>query len=230
MPRICAYLDAQQADVFVLTEWRDNDNASIIEAWANGNGLHCLGLSDGGTKSRNGVFVASKLPFTAHDVTPRRENPRVGIMMMVQASTWAILACYFPQRKLKPPFFAAVRNLVCVHPDEPLIVIGDLNNGHQARDRSEGGTPFIGSDDFDALSDKASLVDLWRLTHGNGAREFSYMSADGNGFRVDHAFGNDVFVRQFQPVSHYDHSTRITGVADERPLTDHSALIVALGE
>ena len=32
--QICAYLEAQQADVIVLTEWRDTDPGKTIAAWA----------------------------------------------------------------------------------------------------------------------------------------------------------------------------------------------------
>jgi len=67
------------------------------------------------------------------------------------------------------------------------------------------------------------LVDLWRLTHGNESREYSWVSAPGNGFRIDDAFANDIYVRQVRPVCHYDHDTRL------QTLTDHSALIVTCG-
>ena len=46
----------------------------------------------------------------------------------------------------------------------------------------------------------------------------------GNGFRIDHAFANRVYVRQMSPVCHYDHRTRAR--VDGKRLTNHSALIV----
>jgi exonuclease III len=224
--RICAYLDAQQADVIVLTQWRDTDPGRTITAWAGARGLHCHGLTDGG--KANGIFVASKYPFTAHTRTPPGDT--TGVLMLAQATTWTLLACYFPQRHDKPPFFAAVADVAAAHADEPLIVIGDLNNGHQERDRAKGGARFIGPEDFDALSGKAGLVDLWRLTHGDEAREYSYVSApgklskDGNGFRIDHAFANGTYVQQLSPACHYDHQTRIK--VNGKRLSNHSALIV----
>ena len=120
--------------------------------------------------------------------------------------------------------------MAAAHVDAPLIVIGDLNNGHQERDRGEAGAKFIGPEDFQALSRTAGLVDVWRLTHGDEAREYSYMSAPGkvsvagNGFRIDHAFANDACMRQMRPDCHYDHQTRTR--VDGRRLSDHSALIM----
>ena len=98
--RLCEYLDDQQADVIVLTEWRGNSQGRAIDAWANANGLHRCSLIDGGTM--NGVFVASKTPFAARSVTPPRpcnDPARAGVMMLARAAAWTILACYFPQGK-----------------------------------------------------------------------------------------------------------------------------------
>jgi exonuclease III len=224
--QLCAYFDAQQADVIILTEWQDTARGHAIDAWARAKGLCCHGLADGG--KANGIFVASKCPVTPSTKTPQGDT--TGVLMLAQAATWTILACYFPQKHEKPPFFAAVADVAAAHADAPLIVIGDLNNGNQERDRGEGGAKFIGPDNFQALSGTAGLVDVWRLTPGDDAREYSYVSAPGkvsmagNGFRIDHAFANDAYMRQMRPVCHYDHKTR-EWVGGAR-LTDHSALIV----
>jgi len=178
--RICTYLDGQQADVIVLSEWRENAQGRDIAAWARKRGLCCDRLTGGGT---DGVFVASKTPFTSRSVTPPRPSndpKRTGVIMLAQSTTWTILACYFPPRNgdkntgiqpPKPPFFAAIADEAAAHTDDTLIVIGDLNNGHRDRDRE--GTKFYGPGDFEAVSGKAALVDLWRLTHGDRAREYS---------------------------------------------------------
>ena len=101
VPRICAYLDAQQADVVILTEWRDTAEGQAIVAWSTGKGMHCHGLADGG--KANGVFVASVCPFTASSRTPPGNT--TGVLLLAQAPRWTVLACYFPQRHDKPPFF-----------------------------------------------------------------------------------------------------------------------------
>ena len=215
---LCAYL-AQKADIVVLTEWRGTTHGREIANWAAEKGLHCHSLTDGATA--NGVFLAAKASFMASSVTPDGGTP--GVILLAQAATWTVLACYFPHKKLKRPFFAAVAHVAAVHADEPLIVIGDLNTGNQNRDRTKHGARFHCTEDFDALSENARLVDLWRLSHGERPQEYSWLSAPGNGFRIDHAFANDTFVRQMQPACHYDHNTRL------KKMTDHSALIVTCG-
>jgi exodeoxyribonuclease III len=237
--RLCAYLEDQQAEVIVLTEWRENGQGRDITAWARARGMKCDWLADGGNV--NGVFVASKIPFTTRSVTPLRPGnhaTRAGVMMLVQTTTWTILACYFPQgngdpktgiKPPKPPFFAAIADVAVAHVEKSLIVIGDLNNGHRERDCE--GAKFIGPEDFDALSTEVGLVDLWRLTHGNEAREYSWMSAPGrvskvsNGFRIDHAFANQTCLAQMQPECRYDHQTR-EKVNGKYEISDHSAVIV----
>jgi exonuclease III len=236
---LCAYLEDQQADVIVLTEWRENGQGRDIIAWARTRGMRCDWLVDGGNV--NGVFVASRIPFTTRSVTPPRPGnhaTRAGVMMLVQTTTWTMLACYFPQghgdpkagaKPPKPPFFAAIAGVAAAHVGQALIVIGDLNNGHRERDRE--GAKFVGPEDFEALSGEAGLVDLWRLTHGDEAREYSWASPPGNvskvsnGFRIDHAFANKTFLRQTTSECHYDHRTRVK-VNGKYEISDHSALIV----
>ena len=159
-------------------------------------------------------------------------------MMLARAAAWTILACYFPQGKgdkkkgtnaPKPPFFATIMDVAAAHTEEPLIVIGDVNNGHRDRDRE--GSKFVGPEDFEALSLKSGLVDLWRLTNGDDAREYSWMSAEGrvsksgNGFRINHAFANNAYLRQMRPICHYDHRTRVK-VNGKYKMSDHSALVL----
>ena len=231
--RLLAYLDRQRADVVVLTEWRDDSNGQAIKAWAETKGFHGKGLVDCGTKSLNGVFVASKFPFTARSETPPRVDPTTaGVMMLATSAEWAILACYFPQKKQiwKQPFFQAATRIACDRADEPFIMIGDLNNGNQQRDRSPLGAMFIGAEDFGNLLKDAILDELWVRNRYNAGCEYSYATVgwktgNENGFRIDHALANAVYVRRMQPVCHYDHSTRIKDAAGHR-LSPHSALIV----
>ena len=42
-----------------------------------------------------------------------------------------------------------------------------------------------------------------------------------NGFRLDHAFGNQAFVAAFNPTCRYDHSSR------KGRFSDHSALVIS---
>lgn len=140
--------------------------------------------------------------------------------MDVASSDWRILASYFPQGNAKTAFFAACHDAAKEQTDIPFVIIGDFNTGNQLRDRGSNGERYACAEKFDALSSELCLYDLWRRTHGDLAREWSWRSSAGNGFRIDHAFANQKFIDRYQPSCNYDHEPRELGS------TDHSALII----
>jgi exonuclease III len=217
--RLCSYLDNLDPDTVLLAEWRDNISGRAFAAWAEGRRMSHAALTDG--RTANGVFLASSDPFTIVSATPSVEDP--GCLMLAQFQRVALLACYFPQLSAKAAFFSRCLELASQHRDAPFVLAGDLNTGNQSADRSEGAGKYYCSDHFDKLTSEAELSDLWRLTNG-ASREWTWHSTKGNGFRIDHAFGNSEFVVAAAPVCIYDHRVR-----DER-LTDHSAVVVRLGE
>ncbi len=87
--------------------------------------------------------------------------------------------------------------------------------------QDEEGATFIAADRFAALSEQG-WIDTWRAKHGS-KREFSWFSAKGNGFRVDHAFASPSLAPRIVSVE-YVHSSR-EGVAAP---SDHSALTLEI--
>jgi exonuclease III len=79
---ICAYLDAQRADIIVLTEWRDTAQDREISRWAAEKGLHRQLLVDGATA--NGVFFAAKDPVPATSATP--PGGTAGVIMLARTA------------------------------------------------------------------------------------------------------------------------------------------------
>jgi exodeoxyribonuclease III len=213
---ISQFLDHANADVVVLTEWRASKTGELFVAWAKSRGMSHAVLNDG--KTHNGVFVASKFPFDWETRTPKGET--AGVLMLVRFASWAMLASYFPQAHAKRDFFNTLVNLAVEHAVRPFLIVGDLNTGNQMSDKSSGGGNYHCADQFDQLSGSASLVDLWRGSHGPEAREWTWLSRTKNGFRIDHAFGNRSFVELAGPECRYDHAPRLNG------LSDHSALFV----
>jgi hypothetical protein len=63
--------------------------------------MRCIGACDGATK--NGVFVASTLPFQITSVTPDKST--AGTLLRVAFDDWTMLAAYFPQREAKADYF-----------------------------------------------------------------------------------------------------------------------------
>jgi len=94
---------------------------------------------------------------------------------------------------------------------QPLLIVGDLNTGNQMSDKTPAGTKYDCSEHFDRLSQREGLVDLWRRSNGADVREWTWYSTARNGFRLDHAFGNRVFVDLFGPSCRYDHRPREVG-------------------
>jgi exonuclease III len=100
-------------------------------------------------------------------------------------------------------------------------MIGDFNTGRNDLDIEGNGVPFHCADQFAGLHEQAGLVDLWRLRPSE-RRDWTWRSAK-NGFRIDHAFGNQAFLHR-HPNFHceIDHEPRLAR------LTDHSAIILDL--
>lgn len=138
---------------------------------------------------------------------------------MQLASGLRLLAGYFPQKNAKAPFFNLCLEYAGRNITVPLLLIGDLNTGSNDLDLETGGAPFYCADLFSALSSQGMLVDLWRAEH-HSAQEWSWRSQK-NGFRIDHAFGNEDFLTRFSVTRcWYDHEPRQIGI------TDHSALLL----
>lgn len=214
--RILDFVEAQRADVVVFTEWRRSEAPGAAAIWATSHGMKWAGACEGATK--NGVFVASALPFEATSATPDRET--AGTLLRVAFDGWTLLAAYFPQREAKARYFKACSDLATAVGVGPFLLVGDLNTGNQNADRTPTGDKYDCAELFDGLSDSHGLVDLWRRTHGAAAREWSWVTK-ANGFRLDHAFGNAAFIAAFGPTCRYDHTCRQSGS------TDHSAMLIS---
>ncbi len=213
---ICQYLETHDPDVVVLTEWRKGAAGRKFIDWAESRAMAQATLNN--VSSVNGVFFAARQPFRSVTMTPPGASP--GVLMLAHFQGWALLSGYFPQLLTKAAFFSVCAELAMAHANTPFAIIGDLNTGNQLIDRSLDATPYACAEHFDALTEQAGLIDLWRHTNGIEAREWTWLSHRGNGFRIDHAFANRPFLQSVQPSCVYDHKTR------EARITDHSALVI----
>jgi exodeoxyribonuclease III len=213
------WLREQNADIIVLSEWRNNPNGLAIEAALKSGGYHVH--SQDGVVS-NGVLIAAREQFDAISVTP--PDAPIGVLLKAQwKGGLAVIGAYFPlEIRTKRQFFGVCMEHAMRHSDAPFLLIGDLNTGCNDADFTAGATPFPCADAFEALVD-SGLIDQWRRRHGLAARDYTWLSRQ-NGFRIDHAFGNEAFISRYEPLQcDYDHSTR------ETKLSDHSALMLRLG-
>jgi exodeoxyribonuclease-3 len=211
------WLLSKSPKVVVLPEWRNNPSGERIRKRLSDEGLHTATTLNA---RLNSVLLASRVTTGWRDMTP--PNAAAGALILIEIDPrLRILGCYFPQRRAKAPFFERCIEVARDAKDTPLVIIGDLNTGRNDLDIEGTGTRFHCADLFRALSEKAGLVDLWRACNGD-RREWTWRSPV-NGFRVDHAFGNQALIEHFPAYRcSFDHGPRQTG------LTDHSAIILDL--
>lgn len=121
-----------------------------------------------------------------------------------------------PHKRKQIPYFYALLDEKQLLPGNALI-IGDLNCGIPFEDSDT--KTFDNTHLFQALLQQG-WIDSWRSRHTD-AREFTWISHKGNGYRYDHCLSSTDFDKRIVSVQ-YDHEVRESG------LSDHSALIVGV--
>jgi exonuclease III len=222
--RLLEWVTRRSPDVVVMAEWQDGAPGAVLKAGLEAKGFQTATATTNG--DANGVLVAAKRPFAFRCATPleTRERKRVegrgGALLVADFDGLRMLAAYFPGAQAKRPFFEACMAEAEASRGVPFVLVGDLNTGRNDLDVEGTGTPFVCADQFEELTTRAGLVDLWRAQHGDTAQDWSWRSQK-NGFRIDHAFANAAFRERFPGIRcRYDHEPR------EMKISDHSALVI----
>lgn len=221
-PALADHIRESDIDVLVLTELRGTSSSQeVLSGLADQFPFVHTNQPPG--PSANGVAVISRHDF--------RVEPATGVIageehrwveVVLTATGLRVVGLYVPgsgttrqSRAFKADFWTAIIEAAPALADDTTVVIGDLNTGVHRVD--EMGATFVCAEQFEKFS--AILDDAWRQVHGDAAREFSWYSHAGNGFRIDHAFLSP----SLAPVIRrcwYDHAPRTTGA------TDHSMLLL----
>ena len=213
---IVAAVAAHEADVLVISEYRDGDAGARLRA-----GLDQLGYRWRTTvvppKGCNGVLIAS-----------RRRFRQVGPVSDAVAEPWRLVdvaignllltGVYMPNLRAKEPYWQALIGALGTRASRAALAIGDFNTCQAYLD--EAGASDVTAHFLDAVA-ATGFCDLWRHRYPE-EREFSWYSHRGNGFRIDHAFLSPRANTRAGAVW-YSHAERLAG------LSDHSALLVELG-
>jgi exodeoxyribonuclease III len=211
--QILNYLEAKKPDVAVLTEFRRSSrNSALVMGLAALGYVHLLCAPAGA--DANSVAIASRHPITEIALNPA-ESDRARVVGGILQDV-SIIGVYFAGNLAKRSLFEFLIGSNQIRSTRSML-IGDFNTGLHRCD--EAGATFFCTDEFAALQ-TTGWIDLWRSQHGVDAREFSWFSPAGNGFRIDHAFGSPLLASHVSSCA-YDHSTR--GV-----FTDHSAMALQL--
>ncbi len=212
---ICDRLGALDADVHVLTEFRENRAGEAIRRYLKNCG-HCHQYSGCDDPRINTVFVSTRddsIRLDEHGLSDDLLNRVVSVAV----NGVKVIGVYFPLGRAKVPLFQYLISLLDHELHTPVMIIGDFNTGKHGLD--EVGKTFIASTCLDDLERKG-WRDLWRSVHGN-RRQYSWWSTRGNGFRIDHAFGSRPLAQRIASIDYVD-EPRIEG------LSDHSLLVVQL--
>ena len=164
----------------------------------------------------NSIFMASFEPFNG-SIFPELNEHVNKVIRAEFENDLVVYGMYFPQRKKKEVLFKFILERIDHERDKKLLFIGDFNTGKHLID--EEGSTFYCSEYFDKL-EEVELIDLWRKAHGD-KKEYTWTSNSGNGFRIDHAFGNYKISRHVK-TCRYNHKVRDVGTSD------HSILVLEL--
>jgi exodeoxyribonuclease III len=197
----------------VLTEFRKNGAGAALREHLAARGLRHQAWGPAEVR-QNTVFIASRSAFDP--VTFESElGPESHRCLLARFDGFRIFAFYFPILKAKVTLFEFILRLSPEGSQGPTLLVGDFNTGKHHLD--EEGRVFWGPQYMEMI-EKAGWVDAWRHVHG-GKREYTWMSAAGRGFRLDHAFASAGMLSRISSVR-YLHKPRTAGVSD------HSAMIL----
>lgn len=209
---ICSYLHSADADVLVLTEFRRNRAGEVIVGAMKAAGYDTVHQLRSEPKE-NSVVILTRRRSKPVKLAPAPVDARRIVACDIEGLV--IAGVYFTQQKAKASLFDF---LLAAPPElDNALVIGDFNAGRHHAD--EAGATFHCADRFTRLEERG-YRDLWRAQWGQEAREFSWVSPRGGGFRIDYAFATEGVVKRVTDCR-YDHGTRPR-------ITDHSAMIVEL--
>jgi exodeoxyribonuclease III len=228
MPAIALVLLEYRPEIIVLSEFRRLTGGQIAAALADHGWIHQHTTSP--PPGTNGLLIASRLPFAvvgpeAGELPPvlcpraaaaaalRRAELDFGDLGIIAAH----IPCAGPERTAREHLFQCLLAAARRQRDTPCLVIGDLNAGRHRLD--EAGATFTCTRLLGQLAG-LGYVDAWRKLNGD-SREFSWYSAQGAGFRLDHAFISPALLPRLA-CCRYAHEPRKMG------LSDHSALLLGL--
>ena len=206
------------ADVVALSEVRAQSIAAILEPLRD---VYPHQLTSDVGRQRNGMALLSRHRVEAPEVSSRAEPPWRWLEWYDTMLGTSVLTVHIPMSvgngRQTQTFWSEVLRW-CGRNGARAMVLGDLNTGLHHVD--ETGAFFSCHQEFRALSNDAMWRDAWRHINDD-ASEYTWFSAQGHGFRIDHAFVTADLVGRVSSCE-YDHSVR------RRRLSDHSALLTDL--
>ncbi len=225
--RIASSLKSHGPDVVVSTEFRSNPAGGRLRSRLSEEGLVHQAASNE-SSAVDGVLVASTLPLR---VCAQRQGQLAyqAQWLCVQLEDLDLVCVYlnphcpgkrFGQKKEEfRLYWKTVVQLARERRRKSSILIGDFNTGNGVMDAE--GAAFYGYEHVEELFE-LGFIDAWRHHHPE-AREYTWLSPKGNGFRLDYVFLSFELQSRLLDV-HHSHEERELGISD------HSMLIAEIGD
>ena len=209
---ILAFLRKADADVLVLSEFRNNARGVTLRSELMKSGYRYQCVSPSGSEV-NSVSIVSKYPGNC--ILHMESDPIYGSNLLeFNLGAFSIMGGYFPHKK-HHVLFDYIQSMT--ERDHPFILCGDLNTGINRADQQ--GDSFWYEDDFKRLVD-GPMVDAFRLIQGD-ISEFSWFSHGGNGYRYDHCLVSSEIAFLVDDCDYLQD-------AREKEISDHAPMILTL--
>ncbi len=190
--------------IIVLSEFRNNANGTSIRSSLLRSG-YIHQLVSAAASDVNSVLIASKLPFDGQQFHNQIKDFPFAILR-AGFEAFDIFGMYLPHKK-KHTLFPFLINELARTP--PAILCGDFNTGYNFVDQK--GDSFWYTEYLDQLVD-IDYLDVFRHFHPH-AREYSWFSHGGNGYRYDHIWIHED-IGAVVKNSYYAHDVREEGISD----------------
>ncbi len=203
-------------DVLVINEFRTTVGGQLRAVLAD-HGWRHQACTDP-PRHRNGTLIVSREGIRIVPPTPELPACLSQRWLEVEVDGLRVIALHLPEDQRPRAQLHAWSYLLGVareRVDGPAVLLGDFNAGRHRAD--EAGEISRRSADLGRLW-SIGYRDAWRERHPN-AREATWISPLGGGFRIDHAYVSPSLSGQLRSAE-YLHELR------ERGLSDHSALVV----
>lgn len=234
---VAATVDAFDADVTVLTEYRARESCPIRNA-LDERDLATVTMTGPGEV---GILIASRFPIEDASAVGPSSAPYRWVRFRCPGPVIDVIGVYIlgvlpkspssANRAERQVLFDNLRDLLSDLRQGPTVVLGDFNSGEPSDSSKD-------ADYFDPAKFSSLLADGWTsaLRHMDGpGPSYSWWHSAGSGFLIDHALVAPSLVddlRDARLVTAADgrHLVRVPGEDDCQlaPVSDHAALLVDL--
>jgi exodeoxyribonuclease-3 len=230
MPHIVLALLEHAPDVILLSEFRRSTGGQIAGVLADHGWRHQHAAE--APQGCNGLLIASRHPLRpvapdaasilgSRSLVPPAVSRRYA-EAEIPALGLAVASVHIPcdgKGLGRDAVFQVLLHTARRRRSEPFVLLGDFNAGRHHLD--EDGATFTCTRCLGQLA-ALGYVDAFRTLHP-AAREYTWYSHEGAGFRIDHAFVSAPLAPRIRACT-YSHRER------DRNISDHSALLLGLDE